>query len=51
MLALLIILAGYTLIFNARGAFEKTLKVVAGLVLIMSFLPALLIRLESMPIS
>lgn len=46
MIALLIVIAGYCLIFGARGAFDKLLRSAVGLILILTFLPGLLIRCE-----
>lgn len=46
MIAILIVLAGYCLIFGARGLAEKMLRVAAGLVLILTFLSGLLSRCD-----
>ena len=46
MVVLIMVIAGYAIIFGSRGAFDKILHVVVGLVLMLTFLPGLLIWLQ-----
>ncbi len=42
MVTILVVLAGYALIFGAKGAFDKILKAACGLAIILTFLPGLI---------
>jgi hypothetical protein len=46
MIALLVALAGFAVIFGANGLAERLTRIVVGLVLIVTFLPGVLARAE-----